>query len=258
VAFGDDGGKSVTVGTLVKQVKAKRLPEVDDEWVSEVTEFETVAEMRSELTRQMEEIRVRSARTRLGDQAVSDLVNDLDLDLPEALVQAEMDAILHRFAHRLESRGIPFDQYLALSGQDRDAFTADLRSQAEMNLRTRILLDAVAETEGIEVTAGELEDTITALAAGSRTPLDEYRKALVEGGQEETLAGDILRRKAVDRIAELVSPVDGDGNAIELPEIEVRAPAALDEVGEGEGFGLAPEDEGADDEHGHEPAEVEE
>lgn len=255
VAFGEAGGKAVTVQTLVKQVKAKRLPEVDDDWVSQVSEFDTVAEMRAELARQMLDIRVRGARGRLADQAVSDAVADLDLVLPGGLVDAEMDSVFHRFAHRLESQGVPFDQYLAVTGQDQGAFLSDLKSQAELNLRTRILLEAVAEREGIEVTPGELEETITALAAASRTPVEEYRKALSEGGQEETLSGDILRRKAADRLAELATPVDPDGNEIELPEVEAPRPAAPDQaVDEGDGSGTAPED----DEQGPEPAEVQE
>ena len=255
VAFGEQGGQKVTVNTLVKQVKAKRLPEVTDEWVAEASEFDTVAEMRAELARQMLEIRVRMARGRLADQAVADAVVDLDLALPDALIDAEMDSVFHRFAHRLESQGIPFDQYLSLTGQDQAAFVSDLRSQAELNLRTRILLEAVAESEGIEVTSEELEQTITALAAAARTPLEEYRKALSEGAQEETLSGDILRRKAADRLAELAIPVDEDGNVIELPEIEVPVSVASDEAAEdGDEAGTAPED----DEQGLEPAEVQE
>ena len=255
VAFGEEGGKAVTVQTLVKQVKAKRLPVVGDEWVSEVSEFDTVGEMRAELSRQMHSIRTRAARARLAEQAVADVVADLDLALPERLVDAEMDAVFHRFAHRLENQGIPFDQYLSLTGQDQAAFFSDLRSQAELNLRTRVLLETVAQREGITVTSEELEQTIATLAAASRMPVEEYRKALTEGDREETLAGDILRRKAADRLAEFVVPVDADGNEVELPEIVVPAAAASDEaVGSGEGSGTAPED----DEHGSEPAEVHE
>lgn len=255
VSFGGDGGKAVTVQTLVKQVKTKRLPVVDDNWVAEVSEFDTVGEMRAELADHMRSLRARSARAQVAEQAVSDVVADLDLALPQGLVDAEMESVFHRFAHRLEAQGIPFEQYLSLSGQDQGTFIADLRSQAETNLRTRILLEAIAVHEGIDVTPEELDETITALAAASRTPLDEYRKALSEGAQEETLSGDILRRKAADRLAELVTPVDAHGEEIELPEIEVGAVAPSDEaVEQGEGSETAPED----DEDGPEPAEVQE
>ncbi len=255
VAFGDDGGKTASVQTLIKQVKRKRLPEVTDEWVAEVSEFDTVAEMREELAREMNAIRIRSARSEVADRAVADLVGEMDLDLPERLVEAEMDAVFHRFAHRLEQQGIPFDQYLSITGQDQQAFVGDLRSQAELNLRTRILLEAVAEQEGIEVTPEELEEMVTALAAATRTPLEDYRKALAEGGQEETLSGDILRRKAADRLAELAVAVDADGNEVELPEIEATSGAASDGAvtDDDDGSGTAP----GDDEHGPEPAEVE-
>jgi len=254
VAFGEDGGKTASVQTLVKQVKRKRLPDVTDEWVSEVSEFDTVAEMREELVDQMTRIRIRSARDELADRAVAELVGEMELELPERLVGAEMDAVFHRFAHRLEQQGIPFDQYMAITGQDQEAFVADLRSQAELNLRTRILLEAVAEHEGIEVTPEELEETITVLAAATRTPIEDYRSALAEGGQEETLSGDILRRKAADRLAELAVAVDADGNEVELPEIEVASGSAPDgAVDDGDESGTAP----GDDDNGPEPAEVE-
>ncbi|HUG75817.1 MAG TPA: hypothetical protein VMM81_09165, partial [Acidimicrobiia bacterium] len=131
---------------------------------------------------------------------------------------AEMESVFHRFAHRLERQGVTVEQYLQLTGQTSEAFSADLRSQAEANLRTRILLEAVAEREGIDVTPEELDREITALAAASEMDVGEYRTALAEGGHESALTGDILRSKAVDRLLELVVPVGADGKAIEMPE----------------------------------------
>jgi trigger factor len=232
--MGDEGGREVEVRVLVKQVKAKRLPELTDEWVSEVSEFETVDEMRAELHEQIHAIRLRGLRAEFEQRLLAELMDEMQVELPEPLIDAEMDSVFHRFAHRLETQGIELDRYLEITGQDRDRFVEDLRSQAALNLRSRILLEAVAEHEGIEVDSEELEDAITALAAAARVPTGEYRTALQEGGKEDALSGDILRRKAVDRLVELAAAVDEDGNEIELP-----APAASGEAGndedEGEG-----------------------
>jgi trigger factor len=232
--MGDEGGREVEVRVLVKQVKAKRLPELTDEWVSEVSEFETVDEMRAELHEQIHAIRLRGLRVEFEQRLLAELMDEMQVELPEPLIDAEMDSVFHRFAHRLETQGIELDRYLEITGQDRDRFVEDLRSQAALNLRSRILLEAVAEHEGIEVDSEELEDAITALAAAARVPTGEYRTALQDGGQEDALSGDILRRKAVDRLVELAAAVDEDGNEIELP-----APAASGEAGndedEGEG-----------------------
>ena len=228
--MGDAGGAEVKVRVLVKGVKAKRLPELTDEWVSDVSEFDGIDEMRTELARQMREVRLNAALADLERTLLADLVADMDLELPDALLRAEMDEVLHRFVHRLESSGVGFEQYLSVTGQDESAFVADLRSQADLNLRTRILLQAVAEAEGIEVDAAEMVRAVEALADAAGVEAEEYRTALGEGGRDVALAGDILRRKAIDRLIELAVPVDGDGNEIEIPTPEGRSDAPVAEA----------------------------
>jgi trigger factor len=247
--IGADGGKPVKVRALIKQVKAKRLPALTDEWVNEVSEFETIAEMRAELEKQMHEIRLRSAWRHVEDRALEQLVAALEVALPPALIEGEMDSIFHRFAHRLEEQGVRLEQYLGLTGQDEKNFVADLRSQAELNLKVRLLLEGVADQEGISVEPQELEDAITALAAVARVSRDDYAAALAEGGRELALAGDILRRKAIDRILDLVVPVDAAGAEVVLPSRTERTSTA---AGTGDGTAEA----GPGDDDGQEPAEV--
>ncbi len=215
-SFGPDGGEEVSVRVLIKQVKAKRLPELTDEWVDDMTEFETVAEMRDELVEQLARARQARLRAEFEQVLLQELVDDLKLELPEALVDSEMDGVFHRFAHRLEQQGIEFGQYLAITGQDQETFLADLRSQADVNIKTRVMIEAVAASEEIVVEESEMDETIEQLAAASKMDVAEYRSALAEGGQEKALSGDILRRKAIDRLLELAVPVDGTGNEIDL------------------------------------------
>jgi len=249
--IGAEGGRQVKVRALVKQVKAKRLPSLTDAWVNEVSEFETVAEMRTELAKQMNEIRLRSAWRHVEDRALEQLVGALEVTLPPGLVEGEMDSIFHRFAHRLEEQGVRLEQYLALTGQDEKNFVADLRSQAELNLKIRLLLEAVADQEGISVERPELEEAITALAAVARVSREDYAAALAEGGRELALTGDILRRKAIDRILDLVVPVDAAGAEVALP-IRTERASTVAEIGDDTAQA------GPDDDDGQEPAEVEE
>jgi trigger factor len=221
------------VRVLVKGVTAKRLPELTDEWVSEVSEFETVDEMRAELSEQIRSIRLRGLRADFEERLLAELIEDTELELPDPLVDAEMDSVFHRFAHRLETQGIEIDRYLELTGQSQEGFAEDLRSQASLNLRSRVLLESVAEREGIEVTAAELDEAIATLAAMARVSVDDYRVALQEGGQGDALSGDILRRKAVDRLLELAVPVDEEGNQIVLPA--PVTPGGPEDEYEGEG-----------------------
>lgn len=256
-AFGPDGGAEVSVRLLVKQVKAKRLPELTDEWVEDMTEFETVAEMRAELAEQMRRARLSSIRSEFERTLLDEMIGELEIELPDALVETEMDGVFHRFAHRLEQQGIEFGQYLQLTGQDQSVFLSDLKNQAELNLKTRLMLEAVAEAEEIEVTEDEIADTILGLAAANGMEPEAYRAALAEGGQESALTGDILRRKAVDRLLELAVPVDGDGTEIEIPAPQ----GAADEAdGDGERSGDDADTEDEEDrptDDGPEPAEEE-
>jgi trigger factor len=233
-AMGEEGGTAVTATVLVKQVKTKRLPELTDEWVDDVSEFETIEEMRAELREQMTLMRLGGARAEFEERLLEELRGEIDLQLPADLVDAEADSVLHRFAHRLSERQVNIEQYLQITGQDQESFVSDLRNQAEMNLNTRLLLEAVIRDEGLEVSAEEIDEVVEGLARAADTTPEEYRKVIDEGGHGESLAGDILRRKAIDRLLEVAVAVDADGNTIEFPTPEERDAATDDEAGDAE------------------------
>lgn len=246
--MGEEGGRAAEARVLVKQVKARRLPELTDAWVDDVSEFATVAEMRDALGAELRRVRLGAARAEFEQRLLDQLRDEMGLPLPTDLVEAEAESVLHRFAHRLEARQVTIEQYLAATGQDADALVSDARAQAALNLRTRILLEEVAGAEGIEVSEEDFNQAVEALAAAARTTPAEYRQALGQGGQGKALAGDILRRRAVDRLLELAVAVDADGNVIEFP-----APDAG-----GEASGVDAEAGGAGEDEGpSEPAEVE-
>ncbi len=246
--MGEDGGKAVDARVLVKQIKARRLPDLSDAWVDDVSEFATITEMREALGAELRRARLGAARAEFEQRLLDQLRDEMNLQLPSDLVEAEADAVLHRFAHRLEARKITIEQYLAATGQDAEALVGDARAQALLNLRTRILLEAVAEAEGLEVADEDVAEAIEALAAAAKTSPAEYGKALERGGQGKALAGDILRRRAIDRLLELAVAVDADGNEIEFPAAATGGEAA----GADESAG----DAGEDDDPTH-PAEVE-
>ena len=212
--FGDRAGEQVTFKILVKEVKEKRLPDLTDEWVVEVTEFETVGEMRADLQRRMTEVKRAGSIAQLRNGVLEQLLDEMDLEVPEGIIGAEMDAILHRFAHELEGQGISLTDYLRVTGQDQEAFVDDLRSQADRNVRTDILLNAIAESEGIEVTEEELDEIMGSLATQADRDPEEFRAEF--GAQENAVRGDILRRKALETLAAAAVPIDENGNRIVL------------------------------------------
>jgi len=248
--MGEDGGRAVEARVLVKQVKTRRLPDLTDEWVDGVSEFSTVEEMRERLQADLRRLRLSAARVELEERLLEQLRDEIDLRLPPDLIDAEAEAVLHRFAHRLEARRATIEQYLAATGQSRESLVADARSQAVLNLRTRLLLEAVAAAEGIEVGEDDLERAVAALAAEAGADPADYRRALDEGGGGKALAGDILRRRAVDRLLELAVAVDAEGNEIEFP-----VPAAGDaDPAAAAGASAEGDDEAADVENEGDPS----
>ena len=213
--FGDHEGE-VTLSVLVKGVKGKKLPEVTDEWVSDVTEFETIEELRAQLEDSLYGMKLSSTGQDFRNSVVEQGIDELDLELPEPLIDAEMEASFHNLSHRLESQGIDLGTYLQITGQDQESFVAELRERAVQTIKTRVLLEAVAARDEMSVEDDELDEVIVNLAASSDQSEEDVRKALVESGQVVALAGDILRQKALNHILEQASPVDAQGEPVDL------------------------------------------
>jgi len=226
--FGDRAGDEVKFKVIVNEVKERILPELDDEWVDDNTEFETVDEMRTVLRSQLEQAKREAVSRQYAERAMDTLVAQVDVELPEALVRAEMDSLLHRFLHRLEESELSLEDYFRATGIEQQAFLDDLRSQAESSLRNQLVLEAVATAEEIDVTEEDLSNTLQALAAQSGDPAG-YLKAFAESGQELALASDIVRNRALDAILSNANPVDEDGNPVEL-SLQVNEVAAADVV----------------------------
>ncbi|MEX0945910.1 MAG: trigger factor, partial [Acidimicrobiia bacterium] len=142
--FGELAGDETVFTLKVNEVKAKILPDLDDGWVDEVTEFETVGELRTALAERLTEVRRRAAANQFRERVLDGLVDQAEFDLPEPLVRAEMEEQFHRFVHRLETQEVTLEDYLSVTGQSQEDLHHHLPRQADRSLRTRIVLDAVA------------------------------------------------------------------------------------------------------------------
>ena len=229
--FGDRAGEEVDFNVTVHEVKERILPEMTDEWVDENTEFDTVAELREALASRLADAKMRAVSREYSEKAMSTLRDQIDVELPEGLIRSEMDRHLHNFLHRLEESEITLDDYFQASGVSQDDFVADLRSQAELSIRNRLVLDAVIEAEDLTVEPEEVSTAMQTIAAQSDDPV-AYLKAFRDGGQELALASDILRNRALDAILSNTNPVDEDGQPVDLSfrVNEVEAEIIDDEV----------------------------
>ncbi len=215
--FGDAAGRSVSFTVDVTQVRRMALPELTDEWVEEVSEFASVSELEVNLEERMRALKREAAARDFRVKALDELVDQVELDLPEALVRSEMEDIVHRFVHRLEREDIELADYLAASGIDQDQFVDDVRAQADRGIRTRLLLEAVAESEGIAVEEDELAAVVSALFPNEEST--DIRNRLTASGGLESITGDILRNKALEKVLAEATAVDADGEILDL-EIE--------------------------------------
>ena len=211
----------------VTDVQGKSLPEMTDEWISEVTEFDSVAAFRKEVERRISESKAGASWDAFRNELITALIDEIDLEIPAAIINAEMEEVLHRFSHTLGQQGIEMDDYLQISGQTQEAFVEDLRATAARNVRTDLLLDAVADDAGLEVGDEEFVELLSAMAAQTEQTLEELREGLTEN-QEKNLRGDILRRKAHEALLKAAVPVDDAGNPIDFEALAAAtAPAPV-------------------------------
>jgi trigger factor len=223
--FGDRAGDVVTFRVKVNEVKERILPVLDDEWVDENTEFETVDELTTELRDRLGDSKLAAVSREYMEKALSTLRDQIEIELPDALVRSEMDGQLHRFLHRLEEAELTLDDYFQSSGVSQEVFLADLRRQGELSIGNRLVLEAVAEAEEVDVTEDDLSSALQGLAAQSDDPV-AFLQAFRESGQELALASDILRNRALEAILTNATAVDEDGNPVDLhlevPEVEAE------------------------------------
>lgn len=242
--FGERAGDEVSFEVTVNEVKERVLPELTDEWVDENTEFETVGDLETELRERLADAKLQAVSRQFAELALSTLRDQVEIELPEALVRTEMDNHLHRFVHRLEENELTLDDYFQASGVDQQTFVDDLREQANLSLRNQLILEAVADAEEIEVTEEDMSQALQSLATRSGDPV-AFLQSFRQSGQELALASDILRNRAMDAILQAANPVDENGNLVDLklePE-EVEAEVVEAEVVEGEIVESAEEEE---------------
>jgi trigger factor len=209
----DDGDVSFQV--LVKEVKEKILPEVTDEWASDASEFETVQELRDETRNRLAELKRMQAQMALRDQAVQALAELVDEDMPEVLIDQEMERRLHDLSHRLESQGATLAQYLEATGMDQDQLVAELRQSSEQAVRADLALRAVADAESIEVDDADVEKEISTLSERLGQKPDQVRRQLERAERMPELRSDIRKGKAFNWLVDHVELVDEEGKSID-------------------------------------------
>lgn len=220
--YTDLGGQSVSLSVTVKEAKKKVLPELTDEMVADATEFETADELLVALEKNMLAYNVHTQRSLLQDKVIQYVLNEIDLDIPAALLDAEVEARVRNLASRLQNDDVSLADYLRITGQDEQTFIATMREQADHALSTRVLLESISAIENYEVTDDDIKDHIRQMLQGQPADVDELVEAWKSSGQIESLTSDILREKALSSLIDAAKPVDADGNAVDLTPVVIE------------------------------------
>ncbi len=218
----------------VKDVKEKVLPELTDEWASEASEFESVAELRASLADRMTRVRKAQAQMVLREkvgEALAALVTD---DIPEPLVGQEMQERLQDLAMRLQAQGMQLEQYLAMTGTDAETFSQELRETALSAVKVDLALRAVADAESIECTDDDLEADLQGVAERVGQDVEEVRAQFERVGQTSAVRSDIRKRKALEWLLERAEVLDPEGATIDRSELELPSDEDDDEGTEGD------------------------
>jgi trigger factor len=228
--FGDRAGQEVSFQVLVKEVKGKKLPDVDDAFAKTASEFDTLAELREGLREQLRANKERAADAEVRDLVLQTLVDSVDVELPDALVDEEVEHRLRHARERAERTGMPLEELLRSQGFDELRFRSDARAHSIRAIKADLALEAVARNDDLEVTAEEIGREIGGLAAALGREPKDLAKSLDRSGQVVALAGDIIRSKALDFLVEHadISPDPGAEEPTQQLEGSSEEAAATD------------------------------
>jgi trigger factor len=201
--FGERAGWQVGMQILVKETKTRKLPALDDDFAKTSSEFDTLDELRADIRMRLEEMHGSQALTSLRESVLEAFASKgVEIDLPDGMVEVEIDGLLQALAQMLGAQGMSLENYMKANDLDPDAMRGQFREQAERNLAMRLGLDAVASAEGLEVTEEERTEEVERLAARMGREPEDVRSSIEEGSAWKSVDGDILRSKALDFLVE--------------------------------------------------------
>jgi trigger factor len=230
----EDAESPLVFAITVKAVKAKVLPELDDDFVKEASEFTTVDELLADTRQRLALGKRARARNQVADKLTTELAALVDGDVSEALVSAEIQAQIRDMAMRMASQGVRLEQWLQMTGQTPADLMENLQEPAERSAKVDPVLRAVAVAESIELPDEELDAEIEATAAQVGQSADVVRAQFVEGGQLSSIRWDMRKQKAMTWLLERATIVDTEGTAIVWDELKEPEPEAADTAADDE------------------------
>ena len=199
-------GKEAIFKCAVKKIEAKELPELDDDFAKDVSEFDTLAEYKEHVKTNLEERKVNEAKRAKEDAAVDKAIENAQMDLPDAMVETQCQQMLDDFSRRMQSQGLSMDQYFQFTGMTAEKMMEDMKPQAVKRIQTRLVLEKIAEVENIQPTEEEVNEEISKMAETYKMEADKLKELLGER-EIEQIKKDMAVQKAVSLVADAAKEV---------------------------------------------------
>ncbi|MGY1820899.1 trigger factor [Geodermatophilus sp. SYSU D00079] len=226
---GPNSGELADVTVTVRSVKTKELPELDDEFASTASEFDTLEELREDVRTRLARTKVLQQGAQARDKLVEHLLEAVEVPIPENLVEREIEWRNRTMEGQLQQAGMDWDSFLQMSGvEDREAYDADQRKNIEEAVRTQFILDAIADAREITVDNEDLSAQIMAQAQRNRMSPEQYAQQLQQGGNIAEFVADVRRTKALAQLLEQTTITDASGNVVDLEGLRPRTEQAPD------------------------------
>ncbi|EIF14139.1 MULTISPECIES: trigger factor [Bacillus] len=193
-------GKPAVFKVKIHEIKAKELPELNDEFAKDIDEeVETLAELTEKTKKRLEEAKENEADAKLREELVLKASENAEADVPQAMIDTELDRMLKEFEQRLQMQGMNLELYTQFSGQDENALKEQMKEDAEKRVKSNLTLEAIAQAENLEVTDEEVEAELTKMAEAYNMPVENIKQAI---GSTDAMKEDLKVRKAIDFLVE--------------------------------------------------------
>ena len=192
----DLAGKEATFKCTVHEIKVKELPELDDDFAAEVSEFDTLEEYKADIKAKIKEQKQAEGNRQKEDQAVEKAVANATMEIPEAMIDTQVGQMVQEFAQNLQSQGLSMEQYFQFTGLTADKMNEEMRPQAVKRIETRLVLEAIAKAENIEISEEKLDAELTKMAEMYQMEVDKLKEYMGES-EKEQMKADMAVQEAV-------------------------------------------------------------
>ena len=196
-------GKPALFKVKIHEVKAKELPELDDEFAQEVSEFDTLAEYKEDVKKKLTERKEADAHRTKEDEAIAKIIDDAKMDIPEAMIDNQVNSMINDFANNMMQQGLSMEQYMQFTGMTMDKFKEQVRPDAVKRIQSSLVLEQIAKDENLEVTDADVEAEIEKMATAYGMEVDKI-KDYIQDAEKESMKKDIAIEKAVSFIMDNV------------------------------------------------------